>query len=219
MRGTKTLLTSVTINHMSWNWSQECIVLVISEPIPKLYIPSTINIWKKLLSTAIWADKNRQIDFYPEFIQFRMHFHPKNLKSEWKNPWFKPWFNILMKTQCATVKGQCLEYLGYITLTYLCPNPWHDSLLDQNHFLHQILANKLCWHCHWVRIPISNVKEQCHLTGNDLQQIQGGSLWIEHRDLGWLSSVRFKYKPGYRSCDLLKIQVLSLVENLPYACH
>ena len=24
----------------------------------KLYIPSTINIWKKLLSTAIWADKN-----------------------------------------------------------------------------------------------------------------------------------------------------------------
>jgi hypothetical protein len=32
--------------------------------------------------------------------------------------------------------------------------------------------------------------------------------------LGWLSSVRFKYKPGYRSCDLLKNQVLSLVENL-----
>ena len=30
----------------------------------------------------------------------------------------------------------------------------------------------------------------------------------------WLSSVRFKYKPGYRPCDLLKIQVLSLVENL-----
>ena len=25
---------------------------------PKLYIPSTINIRKKLLSTAIWADKN-----------------------------------------------------------------------------------------------------------------------------------------------------------------
>ena len=31
---------------------------------------------------------------------------------------------------------------------------------------------------------------------------------------GWLSSVRFKYKPGHRSCDLLKIRVLSLVENL-----
>ena len=27
-------------------------------------------------------------------------------------------------------------------------------------------------------------------------------------------SVRFKYKPGYRPCDLLEIQVLSLVENL-----
>ena len=26
--------------------------------------------------------------------------------------------------------------------------------------------------------------------------------------------VKFKYKPGYRSFDLLKIQVVSLVENL-----
>ena len=25
---------------------------------PKLHIPSTIHIWKKLLSTAIWSDKN-----------------------------------------------------------------------------------------------------------------------------------------------------------------
>ena len=23
---------------------------------------------------------------------------------------------------------------------------------------------------------------------------------------GWLSSVRFKYKPGYRPCDLIKIE-------------
>jgi hypothetical protein len=28
----------------------------------------------------------------------------------------------------------------------------------------------------------------------------------------WLSSARFKYKPGYRSCDLLKIWVLWLVD-------
>ena len=34
------------------------------------------------------------------------------------------------------------------------------------------------------------------------------------QDLGWLSSTRFNYKPGYKSCDLLKIQVLSLMENL-----
>ena len=33
----------------------------------------------------------------------------------------------------------------------------------------------------------------------------------------WLSSVRFKYKPGYRSCDLLQIRVPSLVEN--WFCH
>ena len=44
-----------------------------------------------------------------------------SLKSERNNPWFEPWFNILLHTQsivCATVQGQCLEYLGYITLVY-----------------------------------------------------------------------------------------------------
>ena len=38
-----------------------------------------------------------------------------SLKSERNNPWFK----ILLHTQsivCATVQGQCLEYLGYKTL-------------------------------------------------------------------------------------------------------
>ena len=42
-----------------------------------------------------------------------------SLKSERNNPGFKPLFNILLHTQsivCATVLGQCLEYLGYITL-------------------------------------------------------------------------------------------------------
>ena len=42
------------------------------------------------------------------------------MKSERNNPWFKPWFNILLHTEsivCETVKGQCLEHLGYITLT------------------------------------------------------------------------------------------------------
>ena len=42
-----------------------------------------------------------------------------SLKSERNNTWFIPWFNILLHTQsivCATVLGQCLEYLGYITL-------------------------------------------------------------------------------------------------------
>ena len=42
-----------------------------------------------------------------------------SLKSETNNPWFIPWFNILLHTQsivCATVLGQCLECLGYITL-------------------------------------------------------------------------------------------------------
>ena len=38
------------------------IMLVLSGPslslLSKLYIPSTINIWKKVLTKAIWADKN-----------------------------------------------------------------------------------------------------------------------------------------------------------------
>ena len=40
--------------------------------------------------------------------------------ERWKNnPWFKPWSNVLLHTQsnvCATVKVQCLEYLGYTLL-------------------------------------------------------------------------------------------------------
>ena len=40
------------------------------------------------------------------------------------------------------------------------------------------------------------------------------SYFLRASFVGWLSFARFKYKPGYRSCDLLKIQVLSLVENL-----
>ena len=32
--------------------------------------------------------------------------------------------------------------------------------------------------------------------------------------LWWFSVGRFKYKPGHKPCDLLKIRVLSLVENL-----
>ena len=50
-------------------------------------------------------------------------FFTQKTKSENDNPWFKPWFNILLHTQsivCATVDSQCLEYLGYITLIFIC---------------------------------------------------------------------------------------------------
>ena len=45
-----------------------------------------------------------------------------SLKSEMNNPWF----NIILHTQsivCATVDSQCLDYLGYITLTKSLKNP------------------------------------------------------------------------------------------------
>ena len=99
----------------------------------KLYIPSAINIWKKVLTKAIGADKNVLVSgrlactsskteilnrFYWISSCFRMFFHPKNLKRENNNPWF----NILLYTQsivCAIVDSQCLEYSGYTTLEYI----------------------------------------------------------------------------------------------------
>ena len=62
--------------------------------------------------------KNLNYVYNPEFsIQFRMYFHTKNLKSERNNPWFKPWFRILLQPIVYARRwGQCLEYLGYITL-------------------------------------------------------------------------------------------------------
>ena len=79
-------------------------------PAPKVYIPRTTNIWKKVLTKAIWADKNglvsgrlaqtsskteilhkqnRNLDFNPEFSSwYRIFFHPKDLKSENINPYF-----------------------------------------------------------------------------------------------------------------------------------
>ena len=78
---------------------------------PKLYSQSTINIWRKLVRTAIWADKNGlvsvseactsrkpknfkqycNLEFNPEIlIQFRISFHLPNLESERNKQWFKP---------------------------------------------------------------------------------------------------------------------------------
>ena len=58
-----------------------------------------------------------------EVLGIRMFFHPQNLENKNDKPWFKPWFNILLHTQSivrATVESQCLEYLGYKTLTISC---------------------------------------------------------------------------------------------------
>ena len=52
-----------------------------------------------------------------------------SLKSERNNSWFKPWFDILLHTQsivCATVAGQCLEYLGYISSLVWMPDRGHS---------------------------------------------------------------------------------------------
>ena len=79
-----------------------------------------------------------------------------SLKSKRKNPWFKPWFNILMHTQlivCATVYGQCLEYLVYITLPLPTPlknahilNGWFLRENKLEYWLTKIaLANGVAW--------------------------------------------------------------------------
>ena len=80
------------------------------------------------------------------------------LKSERNNPWFKPWFNILLHTQSivyAKVKGQCLEYSGYITLAKL-KILWHSdklcsesaSKISHNLFNRSLQLSKtfgICW--------------------------------------------------------------------------
>ena len=40
--------------------------------------------------------------------------------------------------------------------------------------------------------------------------------WSDFLGLWSLPSVRFDYKPGYKPCDLLQIQFLSLVENTAF---
>ena len=85
-----------------------------------------------------------------------MFFHPK---SENDNPWFKPWFSILLHTQsivCAIVDSQCLEYLGYITLTNSCKKKGHFSfenscptLFSTQSYIWRVLLKKVivcfCW--------------------------------------------------------------------------
>ena len=70
--------------------------------------------------------------------------HNISLKSERNNPWLNPWFNVLLHTQffvCATVKGQCLDYLGYITLAQSCnfQNIWfmrrYNPILIERNFI------------------------------------------------------------------------------------
>ena len=51
-------------------------------------------------------------------------------------------------------------------------------------------------------------------TGRKGQLIWGEMLTFYIMCYWWLWSVRFKYKPGYRSYNRLQIRVLSLVENL-----
>ena len=48
---TRTSTFCYTYSKFFWNWT------ISFGLYPKLYIPSTINIWKKLLTKAIWADK------------------------------------------------------------------------------------------------------------------------------------------------------------------
>ena len=63
--------------------------------VSKLYTPSTINIEKELLfgqienglvSGRLATSTCSKLDFNPEFlIQFKMYFHPNNLRSERNN--------------------------------------------------------------------------------------------------------------------------------------
>ena len=98
---------------------------------PKVYIPSTINIWKMVPTKAIWADKkiSPYINKSWIFNLIQNVFTPTKLESENNKPWFQPWINVLHNQLCATVDSQCLEYLGYITLDNASSALWFSTLL------------------------------------------------------------------------------------------
>ena len=77
--------------------------------VSKLYIPSTMNIWKNLLSRAIWAAKN-------ELFSGRIAcISRKNLRSEtiYQSSNF---IRNLLNSECIFIQK---TYLGCITLTCL----------------------------------------------------------------------------------------------------
>ena len=95
-----------------------------------------------------------------------LKFHYRNSSNN--NPWFKPWFNILLHTQSiviATVNSQCLEYLGYITLSpgLSC----NKSDKSQCIMMHQL---------HMVCICINVMFRYCFVWELLLQQSRGGAL-------------------------------------------
>jgi hypothetical protein len=104
--------------------------MVLFNPYPKLYTPSTPNNSNEThtfmclgrtgqvgsAKTALKFIYKIEIGYYSYTIQCMGQFI--SFKSEINNPWFNPWF-ILLHTHlnvCATVEGRCLEYLVCITL-------------------------------------------------------------------------------------------------------
>ena len=57
-------------------------------PSPNLYVPSTINIWKKVLTKTIWADKNRGKNGYSN-----------SLKDWFGTPKISTFWTVLYKTE------------------------------------------------------------------------------------------------------------------------
>ena len=88
-------------------------LLSLSASLPKLYIPCTINISRKLLSTAIWAVKKwagfwqilKIIAIKILILNFQFNLeciftqNTLKVKDITNNPWFKPWFNFLLQPQ------------------------------------------------------------------------------------------------------------------------
>ena len=110
-----------------------------------------------------------------------------SLKSERNNPWFKPWFNILLHTQsivCATVSGQCLEYLEYITLQEVTKFSFDWNVSEKAYGTSTF--NKESW-AEWMSQAIQRIKRF-------FKEMKGKknfflNLWPS--SFGWLIDFRF----------------------------
>ena len=78
-----------------------------------------------------------------------------------------------------------------------------NSLTDQceNNLLGLTLKSACC--CSAIGLAWGSPCEKCN-PSEDCGGCPPGMAMLDGKKLyfGWLSSVRFKYKPGYRSCDL-----------------
>ena len=105
---------------------------MVFDGFPKLNVPSTVNIRRKLFTPILGRSKIIRLvsgrlaytssktqntgqysilDFNPELqLSLEYIFIQKNLQSERYNTWFKPWLNVLLQSQSIIYAGRWIQW-------------------------------------------------------------------------------------------------------------